>query len=53
MGKDAKYPPTFGVGRTLTDPPASDNVRARNFGIAVDRAEGTVDLERPASRSER
>jgi hypothetical protein len=30
-----------------TDPPESDNRRARNFGIGVDRAAGTIDLERP------
>jgi hypothetical protein len=45
-GKDS-YPEGFSDGRTRTDDPGSDNERARNRGIFVDREGGTIDLERP------
>jgi hypothetical protein len=32
------------------DPPDAPNLRARNFGVGVDRAGGRLDLERPSPR---
>ena len=37
----------LGLRDVRTDPAGSDNRRARNFSIAVDRAQGRVDLDRP------
>ncbi|MBM3287845.1 MAG: hypothetical protein FJY88_10920 [Candidatus Eisenbacteria bacterium] len=36
-----------------TDDPESDNARARNRGIFIDRAQGTIDLDRPQGGSGR
>ena len=44
-GRDA-YPAAFSDGGTLLDAPGSDNVRARHFGIAVDRPSGRLDVNR-------
>lgn len=41
------YPAGFEDGTTWTDEPGSDNARARNFGIFVDRPGGEIDLDRP------
>ena len=46
-GGTDEYPAGFADGMPKTDEPGSDNARARNFGIFVDRAEGTIDLDRP------
>ncbi len=45
-GKD-EYPAGCSDDSTWTDDPASDNARARNRGIFVDRAVGVIDLDRP------
>jgi hypothetical protein len=45
-GKDI-YPEGMADGMTRTDDPGSDNERARNRGIFVDRTSGAIDLERP------
>jgi hypothetical protein len=42
-----QYPAGFGDGIAKTDEPSSDNARARNLGIFVDRAGGAIDLDRP------
>lgn len=39
--------PEIGNDVSKTDDPASDTYRARNFGVFVDRAAGTLDLQRP------
>ncbi|MFH1143443.1 MAG: hypothetical protein V1774_02750 [Candidatus Eisenbacteria bacterium] len=41
------YPPDLGDDAVKTDEPGSDNERARNRGIFVDRAAGTMDFDRP------
>jgi hypothetical protein len=48
-GDDA-YPAGFDDGQARTDAPGSENVRARNRGIAFDRAGGRIDFERPGAR---
>lgn len=48
-GKDT-YPAARADEQAATDEPGSDNVRARNRGIFVDRAAGTIDLDRPHGR---
>ncbi len=48
-GRDA-YPARLGDGRSRTDAPGSENERARNRGVFVDRAEGAFELERPQPR---
>lgn len=48
-GRDT-YPEGFADGGTRSDAPGSDNVRARNRGVALDRASGTLDVERPQPR---
>jgi hypothetical protein len=45
-GADA-YPAGANDGAVLTDEPASDNARARNRGVFVDRDSGAIDLDRP------
>ena len=47
LGGQDSYPPGVGDGETVTDEPGSDNERARNRGVFVDREGGTVDLGRP------
>jgi hypothetical protein len=47
LGGDDRYPPGRANDRAETDDPASDNARARNVGIFVDRESGRLDLERP------
>jgi len=42
-----RYPGDVTNDITRTDAPGSDNERARNRGIFVDRAAGTIDLDRP------
>lgn len=44
------YPAGVHDDLVLTDEPGSDNVRARNRGIFVDRAAGAIDLDRPQGR---
>lgn len=46
-GGDDQYPVGFDDGMTKTDEPESDNVRASNRGIFVDRVGGAIDLNRP------
>lgn len=41
------YPAGCADGMAKTDDPGSENARARNFGIFVDRREGRIDLDRP------
>lgn len=41
------YPPGVGDDRLLVDEPGSDNVRARNFGVFLDRTGLPIDLDRP------
>ena len=48
-GKDT-YPAGRQDGQAATDEPGSDNARARNRSIFVDRADGTIDLDRPVGR---
>jgi hypothetical protein len=48
-GKDL-YPEGFADDGTHVDPPGSDAVRGRHFGIAVDRAAGRLDVARPSGR---
>lgn len=48
-GGTDNYPPRFHDGGRRTDPPESDNARARNRGIAWDDF-ATLDLERPQPR---
>ncbi len=48
-GRDA-YPEGFADGGTRVDPPGGDAVRGRHFGIAVDRADGRLDVARPSRR---
>jgi hypothetical protein len=45
-GKDDYGSGDAGDGRTWTDAPGSDNVRARNFGIGLD-ADAPLDADRP------
>lgn len=45
-GKDS-YPEGVSDGTVLTDGADSDNARARNRGIFVDRPSGALDLDRP------
>jgi len=40
------YPAAFSDGGTLLDAPDGDNVRARHFGIALDRPSGHIDITR-------
>lgn len=47
---DDVYPSGFEDGGTRTDPAGSENVKARNLGIAVDRTHAAFDLERPQPR---
>lgn len=47
VGGTDLYPVGFADGMAKTDDPGSDNARARNLGIFVDRAGGTCDLDRP------
>lgn len=47
VGGADEYPAGFSDNLARTDEPGSDNARARNFGIFVDRSEGTLDLNRP------
>jgi hypothetical protein len=47
VGGADDYPLGLLDGMTKTDDPESDNVRARNRGIFVDRSEGVIDLDRP------
>jgi hypothetical protein len=41
------YPDGVTNDASRTDPPGSDNVRARNRGIFVDCPDGVIDLDRP------
>lgn len=40
------YPMGHSNDMSMIDDPGSDNARARNYGIFVDRSSGTIDLER-------
>ncbi len=44
---DSNHLHQAGNNVALTDDPGSDNVKARNRGIFVDRESGTIDLDRP------
>jgi hypothetical protein len=46
-GGTDEYPEGASDGASLTDEPDSDNARARNRGIFVDRVDGRIDLDRP------
>lgn len=46
-GGTDRYPEGFHDDMTWTDDPASDNAKARNFGVFVDRPSGTLDIDRP------
>jgi hypothetical protein len=51
MGGRDTYPPGATDDFTWTDEPGSENARARNRGIFVDRASGAIDLDRPQGAS--
>ena len=53
VGGHDKYPAGFEDGMSAADPAGSENGRARNFGIAVDRPSGRLDLDRPQSGKRR
>jgi len=46
-GGTDEYPPGVSNDLTKADDPGSDNARARNYGIFVDRPSGVIDLDRP------
>ncbi len=50
VGGYDSYPAGFANGTARTDEPGSENARARNRGIFVDREEGAIDLDRPQAR---
>ncbi len=52
-GGHDEYPAGLSDDTTRTDEPGSDNARARNRGVFVDRAEGLIDLDRPQGRARR
>ena len=47
LGGSDVYPGALLDGAVITDEPGSDNERARNRGIFVDRPSGRLDLHRP------
>jgi hypothetical protein len=47
LGGTDEYPVGLSNGLVKTDEDGSDNARARNLGIFVDRSSGSVDLDRP------
>jgi hypothetical protein len=50
VGGTDVYPKGFADGGTRLDAAGSDNVKARNLGVAFDRPGGSFDLERPQPR---
>ena len=47
VGGNDQYPGDLANDVTRSDAPGSDNERARNRGIFVDRSGGAIDLDRP------